>query len=230
MELKLPIDTPYPNYFPMHITKAQAWQDIFVIAMLEGKMNGTYLELGGFLPSLCSNTDALEKYFNFTGVTFESEIVYKPFWDIERPNSTVFFEKVEHFDFSDFPKYFDYLQVDIDTPLNGFNILKKLSHIEFAVITFEHDRWTKDPTNLEVMKESREYLLSLGYELVVNDVTIEPGRGYGISGEPIYFEDWYVNPKYVKRHVIDSYRWLDENVIKYGQDIMLKSRAYEYPC
>ena len=47
--------------------QSQAGQDLFVIAMTQGKKNGTFLELGGYHPFEISNTYVLEKMFGWNG-------------------------------------------------------------------------------------------------------------------------------------------------------------------
>ena len=49
---------------------SQALQDIFVLTMLNGKQNGTYVEIGGAHPTNINNTYLLEKNFNWTGISF----------------------------------------------------------------------------------------------------------------------------------------------------------------
>ena len=47
--------------------QSQAGQDLFVIAMTQGKKNGTFLELGGYHPFEISNNYVLEKMFGWDG-------------------------------------------------------------------------------------------------------------------------------------------------------------------
>ena len=43
---------------------SQVYQDLFVLSMLDGKREGTYLEIGSADPYINSNTALLEKDFN----------------------------------------------------------------------------------------------------------------------------------------------------------------------
>ena len=66
--LKLPIYGLDP--VPIYGTDCQ---DLFVIAMTQGKKNGTYLEIGCGWPSGGgTNTYALEKTFGWSGVSIDS--------------------------------------------------------------------------------------------------------------------------------------------------------------
>lgn len=50
---------------------AQFCQDIFVLAMLQGKRNGRFLDVGAGHPYFMSNTYLLEKEFNWSGVCID---------------------------------------------------------------------------------------------------------------------------------------------------------------
>ena len=47
------------------------WQDMFVLAVLDGKEKGTYVEIGAAEPFWMSNTAILEQNYNWTGISFE---------------------------------------------------------------------------------------------------------------------------------------------------------------
>jgi hypothetical protein len=52
-------------------SQSQLGQDLFTIAMLQGKTHGKFLELGGYHPYFASNTYLLEKEFAWTGVSID---------------------------------------------------------------------------------------------------------------------------------------------------------------
>jgi hypothetical protein len=103
-------------------------------------------------------------------------------------------------------------------------VLKKVIDIcRFSVITFEHDVWRGTPETELVRNESRKILQSRGYQLVANDVTIEPGKGYGINNDPIIFEDWYVDPTCIKKEIVDAYTCLSSTTApKYYTTVLFK--------
>jgi hypothetical protein len=75
--------------------------------------------------------------------------------------------------------------------------------------------------NLPAQTNSRELLAEYGYELVVNNVVCPLNEGRGIH--PLWFEDWYVNPKYISERCIDMIKWVDNgSTIKYYIDILKK--------
>ena len=80
----------------------------------------------------------------------------------------------------------DYLQVDIEPPLNTLAALAKVlqSNRRFSVITYEHDLYAKKEN--QAVKDIQKNILSqLGYELIVENV----------KHVSIEFEDWWVDPK-----------------------------------
>ena len=50
---------------------SQAFQDMFALSILDGKKDGTYVEIGGDHGVIISNTYLLETQFNWNGVSFE---------------------------------------------------------------------------------------------------------------------------------------------------------------
>jgi hypothetical protein len=208
------------NYY----SYSQAGQDFFVIALLQGKTNGTYLEIGAGNPVFGNNTFSLEKLFNFTGISIEIDSGVVNDWNTKRPTSNLEICNALEYNYASLPAHFDYLQVDIDPPMNNLLVLEKvLQHITFSVITFEHDVWRKTDETKYVMDASRKLLLNYGYDMIVNNVTIEPGLGKGIGNEPIHFEDWYANPKYITKEIIDTYKRIDySNNPKYFPNILFK--------
>lgn len=222
---------------PWTISYSQAGQDLFVIAMLQGKKNGTFLELGSGQPKYGNNTYILENKFNFTGVSidlyYDEDTCFvmnqqlernELSWSICRPKTNYYKCDALTFDYDKLLNYFDYLQVDLDSSFNNLQMLEKIIKTKsFAVITFEHDVWNvKDNDSLYVKFESQKILKEQGYELIVDNVTIEPGPGGGIGNQPIFFEDWYANPKFIPTEVIQSYKWLNPEDIKYFSDILYK--------
>jgi hypothetical protein len=245
-------------------SKSQAGQDLFVVAMLQGKKNGTFLEIGGSHPVIGNNTWLLERFFNFTGnsiegghfIQFYNDVRadawpmvdsfddlpnwiqqelksrgYNPvplidligLWAENRPNTNFHLCDALNFNYNKLNSHYDYLQIDIDPPMANLSMLEKLipAH-KFSVITFEHDIWQTTDEVKFVQEKSREFLSTHNYTLLVDDVTIQPGKGIGIKNNPIFFEDWYVNKKFINQDIIDAYKFIAPNVIKYYPDILFK--------
>jgi len=260
-------------------SNSQAGQDLFVAGMLQGKKNGSFLEIGSNHLQNSNNSYLLEKELNWTGYSIDqfevhtdknykkivdafwknfynnikdsnwpdmpesitdlpAEIkkecinnhgyyVYLPkqmSWKIDRPLTTFIQADATKLDYSFLPKEMDYLQVDIDPPIANLLLLEKLlAQTRFATITFEHDLWRNTDEVRYVRKQSRIVCKKHGYQIVANDVTIEPGKGVGIDDNPVYFEDWYVHPHCVDLSIIERFKNITSELKpKYATDILFK--------
>lgn len=176
---------------------AQNCQDIFVLSMLKGKHNGTYLEIGAGPPVEINNTFLLSYAFNWSGISLEClDQGMKNQWKNIRPKDNFIQCDALNQDYKSLlSQYYsgnviDYLQLDIDPSINTLSALRlmPLDLYKFAVITFETDVYIGDQ---RARTESREILTRYGYELVVGDVLI--------GGKP--FEDWWVHPDLVDENI-----------------------------
>jgi hypothetical protein len=203
---------PFAGAEALRANYSQAWQDIFVLSMLDGKRDGRYLEIGGQVPAENNNTYVLDRFFGWTGVTVELDPHHLSGWRRERPGSTFVIADALLVDYERaVPSWFgaesgrlDYLQLDIDPSLNTLAVLKRLplDTYRFSVITFETDAYTGDH---RARSESREILDRYGYELVAPDVCVVYAP---IAADPIPFEDWWVDPGIVGRAKIDAMKAL----------------------
>lgn len=172
---------------------SQVFQDLFVLCMLYGKREGTYLEIGSGKPFHGNNTALLEKDFDWKGIGLELNPKLVEEYRQARKNKilevnalTVDYEEL----ISEIAVngVVDYLQVDCEPSKVTYEIMTKVpfDQFKFRVITYEHDHYV-DMTG-SFRKKSREFLKDKGYQLVVNDVSPD--------GQST-FEDWYVHPDLV---------------------------------
>jgi hypothetical protein len=223
----------FPDQQSIPITPSQAWQDLFVLTMLDGKKNGSYVEIGANHPCYGSNTFALNEYFNFNGLSIDIED-FSSLWQAQRPlcnfvcaDATTINYK-ELFDKLNISTQTDYLQIDVDPPEVSLQVLKQLpldTH-RFSVITFETDVWQGDTS---VAEESRQLLKSYGYQLVVKNVAC---CNKDADGKLIWypFEDWWVDPLVISADKIEKFTHLNESEV-YPQQIFLdidKSQFIDY--
>jgi hypothetical protein len=193
---------------------SQAYQDMFVLSILNGKRNGTYLEIGAQEPFYQNNSALLETQFDWKGISIEiREDLCKKFAE-ERKNqilckdaTKINYEKL--LDEFNQGTDLDYLQVDCEPSKTTFEILTAIpfEKYRFAVITYEHDH-SVDVTG-SYRDKSRRYLKSLGYEIAVKDVA--PNDEYT-------FEDWWVHPELIDPDLFNQMKSLDvdvTNVVKY---------------
>jgi hypothetical protein len=188
----------FPGVEEIQVNFSQLHQDMFVLCMLDGKRGGSYLEIGAHEPVFISNTYLLESAFGWKGVGIELDagMVGR---HRERRRNPCHREDARTADYDRLLKsaglssVIDYLSIDVDPPAVTLAALKRIPHelYRFRVITFEHD-YTAGGA-LERM-ESRAYLGSLGYRLVVSDV----------SWKDWIVEDWWVHPDLVDAGIADA--------------------------
>ena len=187
---------------------SQVYQDMFILSILNGKRNGTFLEIGGADPFKGNNTALLEKDFSWSGVSIEYN---EKFIENYRNNRTanlihgdaltIDYKKLLKENFN--TNVIDYLQLDIEPARNTYECMLKIPFDEykFAVITYEHDYY------VDVMRayreKSREFLMSKGYVLVVNDVSPD-----GVSN----FEDWWVYPDLIDENILMKMKSVIEGI------------------
>ena len=196
----------FPGLENIEKSNGQALQDMFILSVLNGKRNGTYLEIGAQEPIFQNNTAILEKDFGWKGVSVEILENLCKMFDEQRSNTiickdatTIDYEKLLHEHYT--TKEIDYLQLDCEPSKTTFEILLSIpfEQYKFAVITYEHDHYV-DMTGTYRTK-SRNYLKMLGYELVVTNVS---------QDDKTPFEDWWVHPDLVDKETIERFRSIKE--------------------
>jgi len=177
---------------------SQSYQDMFVLTMLDGKKNGTFVEIGASEAKSISNTYLLEKKFDWNGISIDIQDMSKSFLEHSR-KSTLIIKDALSIDYeklfidNSLPTIIDYLQLDIEPPLNTLKCLKKIpfNKYKFSIITYETEIYYASE---EIKKESRKIIESNGYELIVGDVCNHGNDTY---------EDWYVHPELVDKKIIE---------------------------
>jgi hypothetical protein len=193
---------------------SQTYQDMFVLTALNGKKNGTYVEIGAADPYYGSNSALLEEHFNWSGISIEIlEDEVNKFK--EQRSNPIYLGDATKINYSKFFKEYklgnkiDYLQLDCEPPSTTYDILTMMPFDEykFAVITFEHDYYAD--TTEKYRDLSREYLTSKGYELVVSNIS---------PNDDCPYEDWWVHPDLVDKNIIKKLKSIDsttKNAEKY---------------
>lgn len=200
---------------------SQAYQDMFILSVLNGKKGGRYFEIGASFPVKDSNTYLLESEFDWAGESIEYEESFVNEFRSVRKNPVYHCDALTY-DYSTMEGHYDYLQLDIDPHRATFELLSLIpfDKCTFSVITYEHDdyahpdNWPSYPT-LDITsyrKPAREILESKGYVLVA--ANIGTSTAYN-------FEDWYVHPDHVDMDRIKEMIANDDSV-KYCVDYMLR--------
>lgn len=194
---------------------SQCYQDMFVLCMTDGKMNGTYVEIGAGHPIISNNTALLESLYQWKGIGLEIKEHEANLYNDQRQNFIALGNALEAdydslFEEVELGPTFDYLQVDCEPSQVTFDALKKinLDKFKFATITFEHDAYNDGP---EVRDASREYLESFGYVLIADNISVDDQHP---------FEDWWAHPDLVSADIIDAMKCVNGETKK-AEDYML---------
>lgn len=194
---------------------SQTYQDIFVLTALDGKKDGTYLEIGAAHPFHNSNTALLER-FGWKGIGIELKSDLADAHQKERKNKIlcedalkVDYEKLlnENYDF-----IIDYLQLDIEPSKNTFEALLSIpfNKYQFRVITYEHDHYVDMIGNYR--EKSRRYLSAMGYTLLFNDIS---------PNENSPFEDWWIKKDLIDQNILNKLLSIETKNINQVEELML---------
>jgi hypothetical protein len=197
---------------------SQVCQDLFVLSTLNGKKNGTYLEIGSAHSFHNSNTALLETKFEWHGIGVEMKPELANMHARERKNKVlcenalkINYEQLLKDNFNE--NIIDYLQLDIEPSSNTFEalLLIPFDKYKFRIITYEHDHYV-DMTR-SYREKSRRYLRGMGYTLIFNDIA--PIEGCS-------FEDWWVMEELINPSIIQSLKFFTKKEINVAKDIFLE--------
>jgi hypothetical protein len=201
---------PFDGIDAIEKNHSKHFQDMFVLAALNGKRNGYYLEFGSGLPFEASNTALLEQKFDWKGLSFDKCPRMCSLFSAERKNPVmnvdITAEDVKSIFMKNMvPDWIDYLQIDCDD--DSVNVLGKIpfDDYQFGVIQFEHDKYRLGDSPKQVAKK---FLESKNYIMVANNIAVDEQNAY---------EDWWIHRSLFK----ESMRSLKEVnfVLHYMLDI-----------
>jgi hypothetical protein len=189
-------------------------QDEFIINLFEQKTDGFFLEISCLHPLIGSNSYALEKFYNWKGISFDILDVEEMYqWSQHRTSKFIQMD-VTTSKFRDFIKsaisddlVVDYISLDVDAGPNNyaFDTLKLLAEagINFKAMTFEHESYKRGNS---LRQPSRDLLTSLGYIMLFKDVTFPKNNAaYSNLADSVNgFEDWWIHPKYFDPKVLTA--------------------------
>ena len=180
---------------------SQSLQDIFTLSVLDGKRNGTYLEIGGDDGIGINNTYLLESQYDWTGLAFEW---LEPGWNkyVSKRKNPCLCADATKADYAklfveyNFPNQIDFLQVDIEPAQQTLDALKAIPHnkYRFSVICFETAIYLGQ--DVHVQQEQIDLLQSLGYVMIAKNIS-------NVGNDP--FEDWWVDPTAVDMDRLTPY-------------------------
>ena len=204
---------------------SQALQDLFVLAVLDGKRNGTFLEIGAYHGTYLSNTYLLEKEFGWNGISVDIDHSAKASFDATRRTAKFILGDATCLDYDKIlSETFDaheisYLQIDVEPNWNSLKTLKQIpfDKWKFATLNFEHDHYSPEQQkeeNDKIRQESEEILESYGYIAVAKNIE-------NIGNDE--FESWFCHPDLVSMDVINLFMLEDVNKPIRAKDYMLEA-------
>lgn len=184
---------------------SQCFQDLFVLLILNGKRYGKFLEIGCGDPYFGNNTALLESIFSWSGISIDNNIdVINKFR--KHRNGNIICGDALKIDYNNILKenYYDYLQIDCDPSNISLDVLLKIpfDKVNFGIVTFEHDDYLDESGTIK--HRSREYLKSLGYKIVIPDVSFNNLNS---------FEDWWIHEDIIKYNKLEDEKFTDINMV-----------------
>jgi hypothetical protein len=193
---------------------SQCFQDLLVLAVLNGQCEGTFLEIGAHDSHFLSNTLLLESQFYWNGISIDI--------DVNSANSFMRNNRKAKFILNDalkinykeilkpYGNVLDYASIDIEPNINTLNCLKllPLDDVKFKVISYEHDVYSPETSkeyNEAIRQESRSILQSHGYVLVAGNISN--------LTDDAPFEDWYICEEYFVPEIINKFKRDNDNPI-----------------
>lgn len=182
---------PFPGIENIKTNHSRHFQDMFVLSVLDGKRNGTFVELGSGHPTLYNNTLMLERDFDWSGISIDNSERMCHIFSRER-NTNINLADAATINYSQMFKQncleqrIDYLRINAEhASLEALKNIPFNKH-EFGVVQFQHNAVWWGPKTRD---ESREILTKIGYVLLVSDVSTDNTSNY---------EDWWVHPAYAQ--------------------------------
>lgn len=183
---------PFPGIENVTRNHSRHFQDMFVLSVLDGKKNGTFIEIGSGDPYTFNNTALLEDKFDWVGLSIDNNERFCYQHSRKRKSQILNADAAQLdydllFKMNCVERHVDFLRFNAE----GASIaaLQKMpwSKHEFLIIQFQHNECWWGP---EMKQVSRELLTNIGYKLMVPDVAINETDNY---------EDWWVHPQIANR-------------------------------
>lgn len=187
------------------------FQDMFVLALLNGKEHGTFVELGSGHPSLFNNTKLLEEMFEWKGISVDNSERMCHIFSRERSTNVLLADAAE-IDYKELfksncmEKQIDFLRINAEQA--SIPALEKMpfDKYSFNIIQFQHNHCWWGP---EVKDKSRKILSDIGYVLLVPNVAVNEKAAY---------EDWWVHPAIANKYN----KMKGKNGINFAWDYMME--------
>ena len=194
---------------------------MYVLSMHNGKMNGTYLEIGAGDYKYGNNTYLLEREFNWIGISIDFNKNFVNNFNKNRKNKCICndattIDYLELLSTNYTSTNIDYLQLDCDPPNITFDILNKIpfDKYKFGVITYEHDFYNDNTGSYR--EKSRRFLKDKGYKLIAGNISP--------YSDKCPFEDWWIHPDLIDENIWKLFEKEDDESINGVKYMLTKSK------
>jgi hypothetical protein len=147
----------------------QLEQDKIVLALLNGRRDGFFIDIGCGTPLINSNTYLLEKHFGWRGIGIDVTNQPDAISWADRPNTQHIVADATTFDYATLVPdgtVVDFLSLDLEPPALTYDVLRMLPLDSWRphVIAYEADAYRDDEAAMREHQAS-EYLRAMGYSL-----------------------------------------------------------------
>jgi len=181
---------PFEGLEKVERNYSRHFQDMFVLSFLNGKREGTFIEIGSGHPELFNNTLLLEKDFDWKGISIDNSERMCAEYSRKRKSTIVLDDAASinyHYLFKQncLENNVDFLRINAEGATEKAIEAIPYHDYEFTIIQIQHNAcwWGND-----LRDKTREVLSKIGYVLYVPDVAVDEHNNY---------EDWWVHPGFV---------------------------------
>ena len=182
---------------------SQSMQDIFVLTLLNGKLNGTYLELGASEPINYNNTYLIST-LGWNGISIDNQEFLIPLWKKDRPESSFICQDAFNIDYNvlfkkyNLPNQIDFLQVDVDHEDQSvlLDSLFLTGH-RFSLIMYETDMFLGPAEK----NKAEKILVRNNYKKLIENIVC---KDFSMD-QMVPFEDWWIDADYIDADIQEKF-------------------------
>lgn len=206
----------FPGLENIETSYSQLLQDMWVLAVTNGKREGTFVEIGADAAKFINNSYLLESEFGWRGISVDINPASEYSYKMTGRKSKFYLGDALKLDYDYIfsenfvDKNLSLLQLDIEPNTNTLACLKRipLKTYKFDCVVLEHDHYDtamSKESNDNVRTEMREIMWDNGYVLVAGNIS-----NLDYSHE---MEDWFLSKNSFDLDWILKFMRFDDDVI-----------------
>lgn len=199
---------------PKSLSTSNAYEDDFVLKILNYPKKAYYLDFGSGMPFYASNSCRLEEV-GWDGLCIDigNDPLYRlrncKFYSLD----ALEIDYISFFESNNVPNVVDYLSLDIDEHTTQLLQMIPFNNYTFKIITIEHDAYCRDTSFRDIQ---RKHLTDNNYHLLCSDVWPDILKKLSRPCGP--FEDWWIKKEFFSEKLYKSIQ--SHNI--FGQQIINK--------